>query len=110
MLTMAERARLGRTLFVVVSLTQLCCLGLFAPALTATAIAAERESRPFDLLEATTLSRFDILWNKWWAAIAFLLLAAVLLLPIETLIFQFGGVGRDDGTRPQALAAAAFDP
>ena len=58
-----ERRLVGKLLFGLALWIQLVIVSFTAPALTAGAIAAERERQTFDLLRVTLLRR-----RRWWAA------------------------------------------
>lgn len=71
---------------------QLLLVALITPALTAGAIAGERERQTLDLLLATGLSSWGILAGKLAAALAFALLLMVASVPVFTVVFLIGGL------------------
>jgi ABC-2 type transport system permease protein len=84
--------QIGKTLFIVISAVALIEVCLITPALTSGAIAAERERQTYDLLIASLLSPWQIVWGKLASALAFALLLILSVVPIMSLAFLFGGV------------------
>jgi ABC-type transport system involved in multi-copper enzyme maturation permease subunit len=76
---------------------------LIAPALTAGAIAFERERRTLDLLLLTPLRPMQILVGKLVASMAFLLLLLTLALPVLTVGILMGGATVGDLLATYAL-------
>jgi len=76
---------------------------LIAPALTAGAIAFERERRTLELLLLTPLRPMQILVGKLVASVAFLLLLLTLALPVLTVGILMGGATVGDLLATYAL-------
>lgn len=91
-----QRVMLGRTFFMIVSVVQLCAMGLISPLMASTTVTIERENKTLDLLLATGLSRLRLLLGKWFATIYYQLVLLLCLLPILSLVFQLGGVVLDE--------------
>lgn len=88
-----ETGRLiGRTLFLVVGAVALVEVCLITPALTSGSIAGERERQTYDLLIASLLSPWQIVWGKLASALAFAMLLILAVVPVMSLAFLFGGV------------------
>src|SRR5579872_1162956 len=62
------------------------------PALTATAIAGERERQTLDLLLCTRVRPATIVVGKLFSSLLFALLLLVASVPIFSMVFLFGGV------------------
>lgn len=89
----AERQRsMGKTIFGMVVLMELNLVTLISPALTAGAIAAERERQTFDLLYSTLLKPLALVSGKMTAALSFILLLIIAAMPLQSIAFLVGGV------------------
>jgi len=86
----------GKGVFSVVTIVQLFAVSLLAPALTAGAIAGERERQTYDILRTTLLPARALVIGKLVGALAFLLLIVVAALPVLSLAFLFGGVAVEE--------------
>lgn len=84
--------RIGKQLFLAIAGVALIEVCLITPALTAGSIVGEKERQTYDLLVASLLSPWQIVWGKLAAALAFALLMVVSVLPLMSLAFLFGGV------------------
>jgi ABC-type transport system involved in multi-copper enzyme maturation permease subunit len=85
----------GQQLFEYLVIFQMVLLAFITPALTAGAISGERERQTIDLLFATLIPPFSIIWGKLLASISFVLLLLLLSVPIFSLVFLFGGIELD---------------
>lgn len=83
---------IGKALFLVIAAVALVQVCLITPALTSGSIAGEKERQTFDLLVASLLSPWQIVWGKLASALAYALLLIVAVLPVMSLAFLFGGV------------------
>ncbi len=83
---------MGKTIFGVVVLMELIVVTMISPALTAGAIASERERQTFDLLCTTLLSARDLVIGKLTSAMSFVLLLILAAIPLQSMAFLFGGV------------------
>ncbi len=84
--------QIGKTLFLVIAAVALIEVCVITPALTSGSIAGEKERQTFDLLIASLLSPWQIIWGKLASALAFALLLILAVVPIMSLAFLFGGV------------------
>lgn len=82
----------GRTIFAFVSVIELFMLATVAPPLTAGAIAGERQRQTFDMLMATPLTPRQVLRGKLLASMNYLFLLIFAGLPINSIVFLFGGI------------------
>jgi ABC-2 type transport system permease protein len=83
---------IGKTLFLVVAAVALVEVCLITPSLTSGSIAGERERQTYDLLIASLLSPWQIIWGKLASALAFAFLLILAVVPVMSLAFLFGGV------------------
>ena len=88
--------QVGQILFAGLALFEITVLIFVAPALTATAISAERERGTFDLLRATPIRPRTIVWGKLVAALGYAGLLIVASIPMASAVFLFGGVAPTD--------------
>ncbi|HEV3027560.1 MAG TPA: hypothetical protein VG457_08315, partial [Planctomycetota bacterium] len=93
----------GRRVYLITQLLQLCVAFLVVPGLAATSISIERESLTHDLLLTTTMTARQIVWGKFTAAMTQAFTLFVSMIPLVSLCFLFGGV-----TVYQILANYAF--
>lgn len=84
--------RIGKTLFLTIAAVALIEVCVITPALTSGSIAGERERQTYDLLVASRLSPWQIIWGKLGAALGFALLLIFAVVPVMSLAFLFGGV------------------
>lgn len=82
----------GKTLFILISVVALIEVCLITPTLTSGSIAGEKERQSYDLLIASLLSPWQIIWGKLAAALSFALLLILAIVPMMSLAFLFGGV------------------
>jgi ABC-type transport system involved in multi-copper enzyme maturation permease subunit len=83
---------IGKTLFLGVATVALIQVLIIVPAQAAGAIAGEREHETFDLLIATLLPSWKIIFGKLLAALAYAVMLIVAVVPFMALAFFFGGV------------------
>jgi ABC-type transport system involved in multi-copper enzyme maturation permease subunit len=83
---------IGRGLFLLIAGVALIEVCLITPTLTAGSIAGEKERQTYDLLVASLLSPWQIVWGKLGAALSFALLLILSIVPMMSLAFLFGGV------------------
>src|SRR5689334_16927337 len=84
--------RIGKVLFLTIAAVALIEVCVITPALTSGGIAGEKERQTYDLLIASLLSPWQIVWGKMGAALAFALLLILAVVPVMSLAFLFGGV------------------
>ena len=84
--------RVGKALFRLIASVALIEVCIITPALTSGGIAGEKERETYDLLVASLLSPWQIIWGKLGAALAFALLLILAVVPVMSLAFLFGGV------------------
>ncbi len=83
---------MGRNLFIGLMIIEAVLCALFAPALTAGAISAEREQQTLDLLLLTRLSPMNIIVGKLISSLSFILVILLCALPVAAISFLLGGV------------------
>src|SRR5689334_15270069 len=84
--------RIGKALFLTIATVALIEVCMITPALTSGSIAGEKERQTYDLLVASLLSPWQIVWGKLGAALAFAMLLILAVVPVMSLAFLFGGV------------------
>ena len=87
---------LGKAIFGVVVGMELITISFIAPALTAGAIASERERQTYDLLRTSLLSARALVFGKLLSALSFILLLLFAAFPLQSLAFLFGGVALEE--------------
>ncbi len=85
-------AGIGPQIFGALAEFQLILIAFVAPALTAGAIAGEKERQTYELLLTTRLSALAIVLGKLLTSLAYILLLLLLSLPLFALAFLFGGI------------------
>lgn len=85
--------RIGQALFFTIATVALIEVCLITPVLTSGSIAGEKERQTYDLLVASLLTPWQIVWGKLVSALAFALLLITAIVPVMSLAFLFGGVG-----------------
>src|SRR5215212_10587274 len=100
-------AQLGKFLLGVVVAFQLFFVALLAPAFTAGIITGEREKQTYDLLMTTLLRPRSIILGKMGAALAWLLLLVLSVVPLASLSFLLGGVALEEVVLALVLILAA---
>ncbi|MFQ3633801.1 ABC transporter permease [Roseiflexus sp.] len=85
--------RIGQALFFTIATVALIEVCLITPVLTSGSIAGEKERQTYDLLVASLLTPWQIVWGKLVSALAFALLLILAIVPVMSLAFLFGGVG-----------------
>jgi ABC-type transport system involved in multi-copper enzyme maturation permease subunit len=91
-----SNAQLGKVLLGTVVGFQLFFVTLLAPAFTAGIITGEREKQTYDLLMTTLLRPRSIILGKMGAALAWLLLLVLAVVPLSSLAFILGGVAPEE--------------
>jgi ABC-type transport system involved in multi-copper enzyme maturation permease subunit len=84
--------QIGKGLFLLIAAVALIEVCVITPSLTAGSIAGEKERQTYDLLIASLLSPWQIVWGKLGAALAFAVLIILAVVPLMSLAFLFGGV------------------
>lgn len=79
-------------LYIFVSVIEFLMLLFIMPALTSGCISGEREKQTLDLMLTTTLRAGDIVRGKLWTALTAMLLLALSALPVQSLVFVYGGI------------------
>lgn len=108
-ITTARDAGLG--IFYSLLIFQVFLVIFVGPALTTGAITGEKEHQTYDLIRTTTLSAKSLVWGKLLAALSFILLLILTMIPLQSLIFFMGGVSIQEFLISQLLiisAAVAF--
>jgi ABC-type transport system involved in multi-copper enzyme maturation permease subunit len=82
----------GTTIFRALTVWELVLVLFIAPALTAAAIAGEKERQTLDLLLCTRVRPASIVIGKLVASLLFSLLLLLASVPVFSVVFLFGGV------------------
>ncbi len=85
-------AIIGQSLFSALVFLATLVICAIAPALTAGAISGEHERKTLDLLLATPLRAWSVLFGKLAAALSYVALILLAVVPVVSLAFVFGGV------------------
>lgn len=83
-------------LYVFVSGIEFVMLMFIMPALTAGSISGERERQTLDLMLTTTMRPREIVFGKLYAALTTLLLLVMSGIPVQSLVFVYGGITISD--------------
>lgn len=83
-------------LYVFVSGIEFIMLMFIMPALTASSISGERERQTLDLMLTTTMRPRDIVSGKLFSAMTTLLLLILSGIPVQALVFVYGGITISD--------------
>ena len=87
-----DMARFGSTLFQIVAPLQLALALFFAPLLTASAVAQEKDRRTLVLLLMTNLSNRELVLGKLCASLLQVLVPLAAAVPLFFLMSLFGGI------------------
>ena len=79
-------------LYMFVSAVEFIMFLFIMPALTASSISGERERQTLELMLTTTMRPRDIVLGKMYTSLTTMLLLAVAALPIQSLVFVYGGI------------------
>lgn len=82
----------GTTIFRALTIWELVLVLFIAPALTAAAIAGEKDRQTLDLLLCTRVRPSSIVLGKLVASLLFALLLLAASVPVFSVVFLFGGV------------------
>jgi ABC-type transport system involved in multi-copper enzyme maturation permease subunit len=99
-------AQIGQAMFIGLSLAVQTLTIFLAPATTVNSISNEHERRTFELLLATPIAATQVLLGKLIAALAFLLVLLLGVVPLFSIVLLFGGVGIVDIIRVLATVLA----
>lgn len=83
-------------LYVFVSGIEFIMLMFIMPALTASSISGERERQTLDLMLTTTMHPREIVSGKLFSAMTTLLLLILSGIPVQALVFVYGGITISD--------------
>lgn len=83
-------------IYVMLVAVEYILLAFIVPAVTAGAIAGERERQTLDILLTTPMGCWQIIWGKLVSSIGTILLYIVSSLPIFSVVFLIGGVDLPD--------------
>lgn len=90
------RRSVGQTVFFSVAALELLMICFIAPALTAGAIAAERERQTLDLLKTTLLSARSLVFGKLLSSLGYIWLLLFAGVPLLSLAYLFGGIAIEE--------------
>lgn len=82
----------GQTMYATLAVFQLVMILLIMPALTGSAISAEREKKTMDLLLCTQMRPAGIVLGKLLSSCLFMGLCVVCSMPMVTMAYLYGGV------------------
>jgi ABC-type transport system involved in multi-copper enzyme maturation permease subunit len=99
-------ARIGQSIFSVLSVFQVILVAMIAPAFTAGQISLEREKQTLDLLISTPLRPGAIIIGKLLTALAFVVLMIAAAIPITAIVLMYGGASIGDIVRQQVVLLA----
>jgi ABC-type transport system involved in multi-copper enzyme maturation permease subunit len=87
-----DMARFGSTLFQIVAPLQLALALFFAPLLTASAVAQEKDRRTLVLLLMTSISNRELVLGKLCASLLQVMVPLAAAVPLFFLMSLFGGI------------------
>lgn len=79
-------------LYIFVSLIEFVMLMFIMPALTASSISGERERQTLELMLTTTMEPRSMVLGRLWSSLTVMLVLAISALPIQSLVFVYGGI------------------
>ncbi|HEY1016252.1 MAG TPA: ABC transporter permease subunit [Herpetosiphonaceae bacterium] len=85
-------AQIGQTLFGGLAFALLGLVCIIAPAVTVNAISSERERLTYEMLVATPLPAWRLLWGKLVAALSYVALLLLAAVPLGSIVYLFGGI------------------
>ncbi len=91
-LDLSEKSQANRELVDFFFLGQFVIASLLAPSFAAGTISGEKERVTYEMLLASPLPPFAIVWGKLWASVTHLILMMIASLPIVMLCLPLGGV------------------
>jgi len=97
----------GNALFWWVSLIQGLLVLIIAPTITAGMTTGEKERQTFDFLRVTTISPWMYIIGCFLSTVFYVTLALLCALPLISLAFLYGGVGRGEVIRMFAFLLAS---
>ena len=80
------------TLYSVLAGFQFALIAIITPALTAGAIAGERERQTLNLMLITKMSTFKIAVGKLMSSLSIIILLIIASMPVFAMVFYYGGV------------------
>jgi ABC-type transport system involved in multi-copper enzyme maturation permease subunit len=86
----------GRRLFFLFNQWQMGAWLVVAPLLTAGSIVGERERGLLESLILAPLHPLEIVWGKWFSAMALAVLLLLVPLPVAAICFQLGGLAPNE--------------
>jgi ABC-type transport system involved in multi-copper enzyme maturation permease subunit len=89
-------AQIGQVIFIGLSLVLQALITFVAPATTVNAVSTEHERGTFSLLLTTPLTPIQLVAGKLVAALAFLFVLLITVLPVFAVVILFGGVTTAD--------------
>ena len=90
------RQSVGTSIYTMLAVVQFVLILLITPAQTAGSISGEREKQTLDMLLATQMSPFRIVFGKLLSSMSYMILLIFTSLPLFSLVFLFGGVTPGD--------------
>jgi ABC-type transport system involved in multi-copper enzyme maturation permease subunit len=89
-------AAIGQGIFVGLIMLETLLVAFLAPLATAGSISLEREKQTLEMLAATPITSFAIVFGKLLSALIWVWLLIAASIPLTAVVFLFGGVAPDD--------------
>lgn len=86
----------GHSLFVSITIIQILLVLIVAPTITAGMTTGEKEKKTFDFLRVTTITPWMYILGCFLSTVFYVSLALLCALPLISLAFLYGGVGKSD--------------
>ncbi len=80
------------SLFPIISITEICIIGLVVPIMTASSISGEKERQTFDIMITTSISPWSIILGKLGSAVIKIMLFVIASIPVMAISFIMGGL------------------
>lgn len=92
-------AAIGQGIFAALTMLETLLVVFLAPMATVGSISLEREKQTLEMLTATPISSFAIVFGKLVSALIYVWLLIAASIPLTAVVFVFGGVAPDDLAR-----------
>lgn len=92
-------AAVGQGIFAALLMLETLLVVFLAPLATAGSISLEREKQTLEMLTATPITSFAIVFGKLLSALVWVWLLIAASIPLTAVVFVFGGVAPDDLVR-----------
>lgn len=92
-------AAIGQGIFAALIMLETLLVVFLAPMATVGSISLEREKQTLDMLVATPITSFSIVFGKLLSALVYVWLLIAASIPLTAVVFVFGGVAPEDLAR-----------